>query len=119
LGAHLHPIACCFIDLRKNSGRLIPNLRRTHHNNFPYGESDRDAVEKLKYHLYYIWHYSQSSCDRRAEHSGGHTFWQTALPAGSGLEIGDRKVDALGELEERMPPVTVDFLHRNCLRFLA
>src|SRR6266508_4503837 len=26
--------------------------------NYPYGESDRDAVEKLKYDLYYIRHYS-------------------------------------------------------------
>ncbi|MDQ1404547.1 MAG: hypothetical protein QOG55_176, partial [Acidobacteriaceae bacterium] len=26
--------------------------------NYPYGESDRDAIEKLKYDLYYIRHYS-------------------------------------------------------------
>jgi lipopolysaccharide/colanic/teichoic acid biosynthesis glycosyltransferase len=26
--------------------------------NYPYGESDEDAVEKLKYDLYYIRHYS-------------------------------------------------------------
>ena len=26
--------------------------------NYPYGESDEDAVEKLQYDLYYIWHYS-------------------------------------------------------------
>lgn len=26
--------------------------------NYPYGESDADAIEKLKYDLYYIWHYS-------------------------------------------------------------
>jgi Sugar transferases involved in lipopolysaccharide synthesis len=28
--------------------------------NYPYGESDEDAVEKLKYDLYYIRHYSLS-----------------------------------------------------------
>jgi lipopolysaccharide/colanic/teichoic acid biosynthesis glycosyltransferase len=26
--------------------------------NYPYGESDKDAIEKLKYDLYYIRHYS-------------------------------------------------------------
>jgi len=26
--------------------------------NYPYGESDEDAIEKLKYDLYYIRHYS-------------------------------------------------------------
>ncbi len=26
--------------------------------NYPYGESDKDALEKLKYDLYYIRHYS-------------------------------------------------------------
>jgi lipopolysaccharide/colanic/teichoic acid biosynthesis glycosyltransferase len=26
--------------------------------NYPYGESEKDAMEKLKYDLYYIRHYS-------------------------------------------------------------
>ena len=34
-----------------------------------------------------------------------------------GAEIGDRKVDALAELEERMPPVTVDFLQSKLSTF--
>src|SRR5438876_897764 len=58
LFAALHSCFSVHLDGGRRSGLIQTGTTGWAQVNYPYGESDEDAVEKLKYDLYYIRHYS-------------------------------------------------------------